>query len=151
MKDLFNTRYVTVGVAAALCAGFLWIALLRSVGNMSPGEIKLWIAPMILIWVVIGGAAGLVGKHNGSSLPKVGFSALAATGLTPIAILPLMGFVVLPFAKLLEKIGLIDGASMPRDTATTLAILAMLTLAPSRFVISASAAASPMPPPRRTR
>jgi hypothetical protein len=39
-----------------------------------------------------------------------------------------MGFVVLPFAKLLEKIGLIDGATMPRDTATTLAILAMLAI-----------------------
>lgn len=128
MKKPFTTRYAVVGIAAALCAGLLWIALLRNVGNMSPAEIKLWIAPMILIWAVIGGVAGLAGKRNGSSLPKVGVSALAATGLSPIAILPLMGFVVLPFAKLLEKIGLIDGATMPRDTATTLAILAMLAI-----------------------
>ena len=127
MKNLLS-KHTAAGLASALLAGLLWVALLRGVGNMSVEEIKLWIAPMLLVWIGIGAAAGLAGKRSGISLLRVGFASLAATGFSPLAVLPLMGFVVLPFAKLLERIGLINGASMPRETASTLAILAMLLL-----------------------
>lgn len=127
MKNLF-TRHITMGVAAALLAGLLWVVFLRSVGNMSAGEISLWILPMFFVWVVIGAAAGWAGRRSGSPLLWVGFSSLAATGFSPFAVLLLMGFVVLPFAKLLERLGLIDGATMHPDTASLLAVISMLLL-----------------------
>jgi hypothetical protein len=137
MKQPF-TKYGVVGVSAALAAGLLWILLLRNAGNMSMAEIKLWIAPMLLVWVMIGAAAGWAGRRFGGSLLQVGASSLAATGLSPIAILPLMGFVVLPFAKLLESAGLFDATSMSRETSSILVIIAMLIL----WLILGAAAAS---------
>ncbi len=126
MKNLKNNKHVLVGVLTALLAGFSWVAMFRIFENMSPNEIMPWIAPLTAIWVLIGSSIGLIGKRNGSTLPKTGFSALFGTGLSPIAILPAMGFVVMPIGKLAEAAGLIDASTMSRDTATTLAILAML-------------------------
>jgi DNA-binding CsgD family transcriptional regulator len=128
MKNLLNTKHVLVGVITALFTGFLWVILLRHFGHMSVEDIKAWIAPVIVIWAIIGLSVGFIGKRNGNTLLKVGFSTLSGTGLSPITILPLMGFVVFPVGKFAEWIGLIDPSTMSRDVATTLAITAMITV-----------------------
>jgi len=128
MKNLLNTKHVLVGVITALVTGFLWAALLRRFGHTSQDDIKAWIVPAMIIWAIIGLSVGFVGKRNGNTLSKVSFSTLVGTGLSPITILPIMGFVVLPLGKLAEWIGIIDRSTIPSDLATTLAITAMLAI-----------------------
>ena len=96
--------------------------------HMSLDEIKAWIMPLIVIWAIIGLSVGLIGKRNGNTLLKVCFSTLFGTGLSPILILPLMGFVVLPLGKLVEWMGLINRSTMSNDVATMLAIIAMIAI-----------------------
>ena len=126
MKAVSNFKHIPVGVATTLITGFIWIFLLDHFGTMSPDSIRPWIAPVAVILALIGLCVGLMGKHRGNTLLKVGVSALLGSGLSPITILPLMGFVVLPLGKLAEKMGLINAATMPRDTADTLAIIAFI-------------------------
>jgi len=128
MKNLLATRHILVGVLTALFTGFLWVALLRRFGHMSLNDIKTWIVPVIVIWAMIGLSVGFIGKRNDNTLLKVCFSTLVGTGLSPIAILPLMGFVVLPLGKLVEWFGLINRSTMSGAVATTLAITAMITI-----------------------
>jgi DNA-binding CsgD family transcriptional regulator len=128
MKNLLNTKHVLAGVITALFTGFLWVAMFRYFVHMSLNEIKPWIVPLIVIWAMIGLSLGLIGKRNDNTLLKVCFSTLFGTGLSPIAILPLMGFVVLPLGKLAEGIGLINRSTMSSDVATTLAIIAMMAI-----------------------
>lgn len=128
MKDFLNTRHVPVGVLTAVLTGLGWVLLLRRFEHMSVGEIKPWIVPLLLTWALIGLSIGLVGKRAGGTPLRVGLSTWAGTGLGPLAILPLMGLVVLPAGKLVERIGLIDAATMSRDLATTLAIITMLVI-----------------------
>jgi len=128
MKNLLNTGHVPVGVTTALFTGFLWVAMLRRYGHMSLDEIKPWVVPLVVMLAMIGLSVGLAGKRNGNTLLKVGLSTLFGTGLSPIAILPTMGMVVLPVGKLAERIGLINLSAISRDVATTLAIIAMLAI-----------------------
>ncbi len=128
MKNLFNTKHVPAGMITALFTGFLWIALLRRFEHMSLNEIQPWLLSLVVMLVLVGSSVGFIGKRNGSTLRKVVFSTLIGTGLSPIAILPLMGFVVLPLGKLVEWIGLINRSAMTSDTATTLAVTAMLAI-----------------------
>lgn len=128
MKNLLNTSHVPVGVITALFTGFLWVALFRYFVHMSMDEIKPWIVPLMVIWAMSGLTVGLIGKRNDNTLLKVCFSTLFGTGSTPITILPLMGFVVLPLGKFAEWLGLIDRSAMSNDMATILAIIAMIIL-----------------------
>jgi DNA-binding CsgD family transcriptional regulator len=128
MKSLLDTKHVLVGVITAFIAGFLWVAMFRYFVHMSPNEINPWIMPLIVIWGIIGLSLGFIGKRNGNALFKVCFSTFFGVGLSPISILPLMGIVVLPLGKLAEWMGLINRSTMSSDVATTLAILAMITL-----------------------
>ncbi|HSB01567.1 MAG TPA: helix-turn-helix transcriptional regulator [Anaerolineales bacterium] len=128
MKNFLNTKHVLVGVVTALLTGLLWVVLLRRFGHMSLDDIRTWMAPLIVILAMIGSSVGLIGKRHGNTLLKVCFSTLFGTGLSPIAILPLMGMVVLPLGKLADRIGFIDRTTMPMEVATTLAITAMLAI-----------------------
>ncbi len=128
MKNLMNTKHVLVGVITALSTGFAWVAMFRYFVHMASNEINPWIVPLIIIWAIIGLSLGLIGKRNGNTLLKVCFSALFGTGLSPISILPLMGFIVLPLGKLVEWMGLINRSTMSSDVATTLATIAMLAI-----------------------
>jgi hypothetical protein len=53
---------------------------------------------------------------------------LFGTGLSPIAILPVMGIVVYPIGKLAEWAGLIHMSTMSSNIATILATLMMIAL-----------------------
>ncbi len=128
MKNLLKTKHVFVGMVTALFTGFLWVGMFRYFVNMSLNEIQTWIAPLMVVWAMIGLTVGLIGKGTGNSLLKVSFSTLFGVGLSPVTILPLMGFVVLPVAKFAEALGLIDRTTISSDVATTLAITAMLLL-----------------------
>ena len=126
MKAFANFKHAIVGIVTALITGFIWVILVIHFKMMSPDLLKLWIAPIAGILALIGLSVGLIGKHRGNTLIKVGISALLGSGLSPITILPLMGFVVLPLGKLAEKMGVINAATMPRSTAETLAIIAFI-------------------------
>ena len=128
MKNLLTTKHVLVGVATALLAGFVWVVLYRYFVHMSTSDIQTWIIPAGIAWALSGLLVGWIGKRNDNSLLKVAFSTLIGTGLAPISILPLMGFVILPLAKFAEWLGLINSAAIPRDIATTLAIIAMVLI-----------------------
>ncbi|HEY3310271.1 MAG TPA: helix-turn-helix transcriptional regulator [Anaerolineales bacterium] len=128
MENILGSKHVPVGVATAIATGLTWIALLAKFGHMPAEDIKMWIIPEIAIWIMIGLVVGLNGKRNGNRLKKVCFGSLAGTGISPFAVLPLMGFVVLPIGKSIEWLGLINLSSMPREVASNLAIAAMLIL-----------------------
>lgn len=128
MRNLMNTKHVLVGVITALFTGFAWVAMFRYFVHMSSNEIAPWIVPLIIIWAIIGSFLGFIGKRNGDTLLKVCFSTLFGTGLSPISILPLMGFVILPLGKLVEWMGLINRSTMSSDVATTLGVIAMLAI-----------------------
>lgn len=128
MKNLFNTKHVPAGIITALFTGLLWIALLRRFEHMSLNEIQPWILPLVVRLVMVGSFVGFIGKRNGSTLQKVAISTWIGTGLSPIAILPLMGFVVLPLGKFVEWLGLIDRSTMTSEVATMLAVTGMLAI-----------------------
>jgi DNA-binding CsgD family transcriptional regulator len=128
MKNLLNSWHVLAGVISAIFTGFLWVGLMRRFGHTSTSDILTWIAPLIVIWAVMGVGIGMVGKRNGKSLLKVCASAMLGAGLSPFAILPLMGLVVLPVGKLFEWLGLINRATISSEAATTLAVTAMMAL-----------------------
>ncbi len=125
MKNLLNSKHLLVGTTTALVAGFLWMFALSF---HSPDEIKTWAAPLIVIWLIVGFSVSLIGKRNGNTLIKVGFSALIGTGLSPLTIIPLMIAVVLPIGKFAERLGLIDPSTMSSDVATTLTAIIMVAI-----------------------
>jgi DNA-binding CsgD family transcriptional regulator len=128
MKNLLSSKHVLAGMITALFTGFVWVSVLLYSHSLSANEIKLGIAPLIVIWAIIGLSIGLVGKRNGNTLFKVFSSTLIGTGLSPFAIIPLMFIVVLPVGKLAEWFGFIDPSTMPKDVATTLGMTAMIGL-----------------------
>lgn len=126
MKNLLNTKHVPVGVITALFTGLVWVAMFRYFVNMSLEDIQAWIVPSMVAWALIGLFVGLIAKRNGNTPLKVWFATLVGTGFSPITILPLMGFVVLPVAKFIRWIGLLDPSTMPSEVGYTLAATAML-------------------------
>jgi len=128
MKNLLSSKHIFTGMVTALFTGFVWVSVLLYSHSLSLNEIKVWIAPLIVIWAIIGLSIGLVGKRNGNTMSKVFSSALLGTGLSPFAIIPLMMIVVLPIGKLAEWFGLIDPSTMSKDVATILAMTAMTGL-----------------------
>ena len=128
MKNLLNSKYVLAGMITALFTGFAWVSVLLYSHSLSSNEIKGWIAPLIVIWAIIGLSIGLVGKRNGNTLRKVFSSTLFGTGLSPFAIIPLMAIVVLPVGKLVAWFGLIDPSTMSSNVASTLAMTAMTAI-----------------------
>jgi len=124
MKTFVNSIFA--GTLTSLITGFLWLLVLSS--KLLPGQIKTFIAPLILIWLIIGFVIGLVGRRQNSSLIKVSFSALCGTGISPFVIIPVMLTVVLPIGYFAESLGLIDPATMPSDVAYTISSIAMITI-----------------------
>lgn len=128
MKNLLNSKHILSGMITAMLTGFTWVSILLYSQYLLLSEVKLWIAPLIVIWAIIGLSVGLVGKRNGDTPRKVFSSVLLGTGLSPFTIIPLMLIVVLPVGKLAEWFGLIDPSTMSNDVATTLAMIAMTGL-----------------------
>lgn len=126
MKNLLNSKHLLVGTTTALVTGFLWLFALSS--QLMPNQIKIFIMPLIITWLIIGFLVGLIGKHRGNTLIKVGFSALLGTGLSPLTIIPLMFAVVLPIGYFAERLGLIDPSTMPSDVAYTITSIIMITI-----------------------
>lgn len=128
MKTLLTSKHVLVGVATTLFTGVMWVSALLYSQSLFPSEIKAWVAPLIIVWVIIGLTIGLVGKRYGTTLRRVFFSTLFGTGLSPFTIIPLMMFVVIPIGKLAEWFGIINTATMPNDVATNLAMITMIAI-----------------------
>jgi DNA-binding CsgD family transcriptional regulator len=128
MKNLLTSKHVLVGVTTTLFTGAMWVSALLYSQSLFPSEIKAWVTPLIVIWVIIGLTIGLIGKHYGTSLQRVVFSALFGAGLSPFTIIPLMMFVVIPIGKLAEWLGMIDPVTMPNDVATKLGMTAMIAI-----------------------
>ncbi len=128
MKNILTSKHVLVGVMTTLFTGAMWVSALLYSQLLFPSEIKAWVAPLIIVWVIIGLTIGLVGNRYGATLQRVFFSTLLGAGLSPFTIIPLMMFVVLPIGKLAEWLGMIDPATMPNDVATNLTMIAMITI-----------------------
>jgi len=126
MKKFFTTKHALVGAITAFFAGLTWVVLMRYFVHMSVDDIQAWILPTSMVWIWIGLLVGWIGYRAGNTPLKVSFSVFVGTGFSPVTILPLMGFVVLPIAKFAEWLGLINSAAIPRNVATTLAIIIML-------------------------
>lgn len=128
MKNLLTSKHVLVGVLTALFTDAMWIAALLYSQWLFPNEVKAWVVPLIIAWVMTGLTIGLVGKRYGATLQRVFFSTLFGAGLSPFMIIPLMIFVVLPIGGVAEWLGMIDPATMPNDVATNLTTIAMITI-----------------------
>jgi DNA-binding CsgD family transcriptional regulator len=128
MKNIFSTKHVLVGVITALFTGLVWMMIWKNIGRVSQPDMMIWIGPLIVVWTLIGLSVGLMGKRNYNTLLKVCLGTLFGTGLSPIAILPVMGIVVYPIGKLAEWAGLIHMSTMSSNIATILATLMMIAL-----------------------
>ncbi|MFO3796341.1 MAG: helix-turn-helix domain-containing protein [Anaerolineales bacterium] len=128
MKNLLISKHVLVGVVTTFFTGAMWASALLYSQSLFPSEIKAWVVPLIIVWVIIGLTIGLVGKRYGTTLQRVFFSTLFGAGLSPFTVVPLMMFVVLPIGKLAEWLGMIDPATMPNDVATNLTMIAMIAI-----------------------
>lgn len=126
VKNLLNSKHILVGTITSLVTGFLWLLALSS--KLLPNHIKIFIVPMIFIWLIIGFSVGLIGKRNGGTLIKVGFSALLGTGLSPLTIIPLMFVVALPVGYFAERLGIIDPSTMSSDVAYIITTIVMATI-----------------------
>jgi DNA-binding CsgD family transcriptional regulator len=128
MKNILNTKYALIGAVTAVLTGLFWVALMHSFMHMALEEIMPWMIPSLLVWSLLGLIIGLIGWRVGRSPLKVALSAMVGTGLSPLTILPLMGFIVLPLAKLAEWLGLANRDTISNDTATAIAIILMLVI-----------------------
>jgi DNA-binding CsgD family transcriptional regulator len=128
MKTSRKINYILAGTASASLTGLLWLAAFRRFGNMPTADIRTWILPLIVTWALIGLLVGLTGRRAGRRPLRVAIATALGTGIAPVAILPIMGFVVLPIGKLAEAFGLIDPARIQRDAASTLVVLMMLAI-----------------------
>ena len=128
MKNPLNSKHVLFGVVASLLPGFAWLALLQRYGHTSPGEVRIWVLPLALTLTLLGGAVGLVGGANGSTLGKVAFAAWLGTGVGSVAMLPLVALLIVPIGKLAEWLGLVNRETMPGDVASSLVIVGMLLM-----------------------
>jgi DNA-binding CsgD family transcriptional regulator len=126
MKNLLSSKHLLVGMTSSFVIGLLWLFVLSS--KLSPNQIAIFVAPLIIIWLIIGFLVGLIGKRRGATLIKVAFSALLGTGLSPLMIIPFMVSVALPIGILAERLGLIDPATMSNDFALTLSASIMITV-----------------------
>lgn len=124
MKTFLNSIFV--GTITSLITGFLWLLALSS--QLLPNQIKTFIVPLIIIWLIIGFLVGLVGRRHDISLLKVSLSTLCGTGISPFVIIPIMLAVVLPIGYFAESLGLIDPSTMPSDVAYTISSIAMITI-----------------------
>lgn len=124
MKTFLNSIFV--GTITSLITGFLWLLALSA--KLLPNQIKTFIVPLIIIWLIIGFLVGLAGRRRDISLLKVSFSALCGTGISPFMIIPIMLAVVLPIGYFAESLGLIDPSTMPSDVAYTISSIAMITI-----------------------
>jgi DNA-binding CsgD family transcriptional regulator len=124
MKTFLNSIFV--GTITSLITGFLWLLALSS--KLLPNQIRTFIAPLIIIWLIIGVVVGLAGRSHDIALVKVSFSALCGTGLSPFVIVPIMLAVVLPIGYFAETLGLIDPSTMPSDVGYTIASIIMIII-----------------------
>jgi len=124
MKTFLNSIFV--GTTTSLITGFLWLLAISS--QLLPNQIKTFIVPLIIIWLIIGFLVGVAGKRRDITLLKVGFSALCGTGISPFLIVPIMLAVVLPIGYFAESLGMIDPSTMPSDVAYTISSIAMITI-----------------------
>ena len=128
MKNLLNSKHVLLGVSTALSTGVLWVATMVYSQTISSYEFGGFIAPLIIIWAIIGLSVGLIGKHNGNTLRRVFFSVFFGTGLSPFLIIPLMFIIVLPLGKLAAWFRLIDPSTMSSNVASLLTAAIMLAI-----------------------
>ena len=124
MKTFLNSIFA--GTITSLITGFLWLLALSA--KLLPNQIKTFIVPLIIIWLIIGFLVGLAGRRSDIPLLKVSFSALCGTGISPFVIIPIMLAVVLPIGYFAESLGLIDPSTMPGDVAYTISSIAMITI-----------------------
>jgi len=128
MKNLLNTLHVPLGMITALFTGCLWLALFERIGHMPLEAVEPWIPPLLVVLALIGLSVGLAAKRSGSSLRKACLGTLFGTGLGAVAMIPIVGFVVYPLAKLVERLGLIDRPAIPTDVTSALVIVVMLVV-----------------------
>ena len=126
VKNILKSNHALLGAVTAVLTGLLWVALMRSFAHMALEEITPWMAPLMIVWTLLGLTIGLTARRVESSLLKVAFSAMVGTGLAPLSILPLMGMVVLPFGKVAEALGLVNRAALSNEAIMAIAITCML-------------------------
>jgi hypothetical protein len=124
MKNFLNSIFVAT--ITSLITGFLWLLVLSS--KLLPNQIKTFIVPLIIIWLIIGFLVGLAGRRHNIPLLKVSFSALCGTGISPFVIIPIMVAVVLPIGYFAKSLGLIDPSTMSSNAAYTITSIVMITI-----------------------
>ena len=127
MKNLVS-KHVFVSVIATLLTGLLWVAILENSGNLSVEDFRVFTIPLIIILAIGGLIVGAIGKQRGETLLKVLFSAIFGTGLSPLTVIPLMLFIVIPIGRLVANLGVFDPSIIPAETASTIAMGIMITL-----------------------
>ena len=128
MKNLLFSKQARMGVLAALLTGCAWAALLKRFGHMSNDSILPWVVPLLLVLVILGAAVGSVAKRNDNTLWKVFFSTVFGTGVGAFAMVPVIGFVAYPLAKIGERLGLINRAAVSTNITSALVIVAMIVV-----------------------
>lgn len=128
MKSLLKSKHILVSIVTALLVGFLWIAILEHTMGLSVDDFTLFAVPLLIVLAMIGAIVGAIGKQRGKTLLKVLLSVLFGTGLSPLTVIPLMMFVVIPIGRFVANLGLIDPSTISGEIASTMAMGIMITL-----------------------
>jgi DNA-binding CsgD family transcriptional regulator len=126
VRKLILSRQAAAGAIAALLCGFSWVAILLHYGHMNASTMLPWILPMALVMVIIGASTGAMGKRRHNSLAKVIFSSMIGTGTGAFGMIPLMGMVIYPLAKIAERLRILPAGVLPVEVSSVLVIVAML-------------------------
>ncbi|MCS6906950.1 MAG: helix-turn-helix transcriptional regulator [Anaerolineales bacterium] len=115
-------------VLATLLGGGLWVFGMSASGNLDREDFAGFLIQFLLLLVAAGSIVGWFGTLRGRPLIRVLLSALLGTGISPVFVLPLMRYVVVPIGQVFAGLGLLDPATMPAKLAFDLAIAVMLGL-----------------------
>ena len=123
MKSLLNSKHILVSIVTALLVGFLWIVILENTMGLSVEDFTVFTLPFFIVLAMIGGIVGVIGKQRNKTLLRVLFSVILGTGLSPLMVIPLMRFIVIPLGSLF---GVFDSSA--NKIEATIAMGIMITL-----------------------
>lgn len=125
MKSLLNTKHILVSIVTALFVGFLLIVILDITMGLSVEDFSVLTVPFFIVLATIGVTVGVIGKQRNKTLLRVLFSVIFGTGLSPLMVIPLMRFIVIPLGGLF---GVFDSSADKIESTIAMGIMITLWL-----------------------
>lgn len=121
-------HYLLGSMLAALLIAGLWVVGMIITANLDAKDFRGFLIPFLLLFALTGWVVGRIGAHRIRSLHSVIVGTMLATGVSPLLVIPLMRYAVVPAGRILVDVGLLDLTTMSAKTASDLAAGVMLGL-----------------------